>query len=78
MPQVVDALDQAFDQSFATAPQTNQRFYLGIDVSSSMGGGEVAVPRIPTGRVLNMKTAIFKAIGIFMYLNIYPKRSPVG
>ena len=33
VPQVVDALDQAFDQSFATAPQTNQRFYLGIDVS---------------------------------------------
>ena len=42
MPQVVDALDQAFERSFATAPQTNQRFYLGIDVSSSMGGGEVA------------------------------------
>ena len=37
VPQVVDALDQAFDQSFATAPQTNQRFYLGIDVSGSMG-----------------------------------------
>ena len=42
VPQVVDALDKAFDQSFATAPQTNQRFYLGIDVSSSMGSGEVA------------------------------------
>ena len=33
VPQVVDALDQAFERSFATAPQTNQRFYLGIDVS---------------------------------------------
>ena len=42
VPQVVDALDKAFDQSFATAPQTNQRFYLGIDVSGSMGGGQVA------------------------------------
>ena len=42
VPQVVDALDKAFDQSFATAPQTNQRFYLGIDVSGSMGDGEVA------------------------------------
>ena len=42
VPQVVDALDQAFDQSFATAPQTNQRFYLGIDVSGSMASGEVA------------------------------------
>ena len=42
VPQVVDALDKAFDQSFATAPQTNQRFYLGIDVSASMASGEVA------------------------------------
>ena len=42
VPQVVDALDKAFDQSFATAPQTNQRFYLGIGVSGSMGSGEVA------------------------------------
>ena len=28
VPQVVDALDQAFERSFDTAPQTNQRFYL--------------------------------------------------
>ena len=42
MPQVVDALDKAFERSFDTAPQTNQRFYLGIDVSGSMGSGEVA------------------------------------
>ena len=39
VPQVVDALDQSFERSFDTAPQTNQRFYLGIDVSGSMGGG---------------------------------------
>ena len=42
MPQVVDALDQAFEWSFATAPETNKRFYLGIDVSGSMARGEVA------------------------------------
>ena len=42
VPQVVDALDQAFERSFDTAPQTNQRFYLGIDVSGSMGSGAVA------------------------------------
>ena len=29
VPQVVDALDKAFERSFDTAPQTNQRFYLG-------------------------------------------------
>ena len=42
VPQVVDALDQAFERSFDTAPQTNQRFYLGIDVLGSMGSGAVA------------------------------------
>ena len=42
VPQVVDALDKAFERSFDTAPQTNQRFYLGIDVSGSMASGEVA------------------------------------
>ena len=39
---VVDALDAAFDKSFAFAPQTGQRFYLGIDVSGSMAHGAVA------------------------------------
>ena len=42
VPQVVDALDKAFERSFDTAPQTNQRFYLGIDISGSMASGQVA------------------------------------
>ena len=42
IPQVIDALDQAFERSFDSAPQTNQRFYLGIDVSGSMASGTVA------------------------------------
>ena len=42
VPQVIDALDAAFDRSFSQAPQTNKRLYLGIDVSGSMGNGEVA------------------------------------
>ena len=36
VPQVADALDYAFDQSFSAAPQTGQRIYLGTDVSGSM------------------------------------------
>ena len=45
--QVVDALDAAFERSFAQAPQTGSRLYLGIDVSGSMGHGEVAgVPNL--------------------------------
>ena len=42
VPQVVAALDAAFGHSFNHAPQTNQRLYLGIDVSGSMARGEVA------------------------------------
>lgn len=42
VPAIADALDAAFAQSFAFAPQTGQRFYLGIDVSASMTWGEVA------------------------------------
>ena len=40
--QVVDALEAAFERSFIGAPQTNERCYLGIDVSGSMAQGEVA------------------------------------
>ena len=40
--QVVAALDAAFERSFSQAPQTGSRLYLGIDVSGSMGHGEVA------------------------------------
>ena len=42
VPSVVDALDGAFEKSFAHAPRTGRRFYLGIDVSGSMAGGTVA------------------------------------
>lgn len=42
VPQIVDALEDAFDRSFADAPQTNKRIYLALDVSGSMGWGEVA------------------------------------
>ena len=42
VPQVLDALDIAFDRAFVNAPQTGKRFYLGIDVSGSMNAGTVA------------------------------------
>ena len=42
VPQIVDALDAAFERSFRHAPQTGQRLYLGVDVSGSMGWGQVA------------------------------------
>ena len=42
VPQVVDALDAAFERSFRDAPRTGSRLYLAIDVSGSMSGGAVA------------------------------------
>ena len=42
VPAVADALDTAFGKSFAFAPRTGKRFYLGIDVSGSMTGGTIA------------------------------------
>ncbi len=39
---VVDALDNAFYASFENAPITGKRFYLALDVSGSMGRGEVS------------------------------------
>ncbi len=39
---VVDALDDAFYASFENAPTTGKRFYLALDVSGSMGVGQVS------------------------------------
>lgn len=54
VPQVVDALDNAFYLAFENAPKTGKRFYLGIDVSGSMDWSVVAgvaglTPRIAAG-----------------------------
>jgi len=40
--QIVDALDEAFYLSFENVEPTNLRYLLALDVSSSMGGGQVA------------------------------------
>ena len=37
VPQISAALDEAFDQSFSAAPSTEQRVYLAVDTSGSMG-----------------------------------------
>lgn len=42
VPRVVNALEKAFYASFANAPKTGKRFYIGLDVSGSMGQGNVA------------------------------------
>lgn len=41
VPQVVDALDDSFYKAFTYMEPTGQRYYLGIDVSGSMGTGNV-------------------------------------
>ena len=42
VPRVINALEKAFYASFANAPKTGKRFYIGLDVSGSMGSGNVA------------------------------------
>lgn len=42
VPQVMDALNEAFYAAFENVEPTGKRFYLGIDVSGSMTHGEVA------------------------------------
>jgi 60 kDa SS-A/Ro ribonucleoprotein len=42
VPQVVDALDAAFERSFRSAPRTGSRLYLAVDVSGSMSWGAMA------------------------------------
>lgn len=40
--QIGNALEKAFYDCFANAPKTGKRFYLGLDVSGSMGTGNMA------------------------------------
>lgn len=58
---VVDALDEAFYTSFKTVKPTGKRWLLGLDVSGSMGSGEIAgvagmVPR-DVSAAMSMVTA---------------------
>ena len=42
VPQVIDALDDAFYMAFQTIEPTGKNFYIGVDVSRSMGCGAIA------------------------------------
>lgn len=42
VPQIVDALNDAFYKAFEFVEPTNKRFYMGVDVSGSMQSGAVA------------------------------------
>lgn len=42
VPQVVDALDEAFYLAFQAVEPTNKRWLVGLDVSGSMGCGQIA------------------------------------
>lgn len=42
VPQIIDALDEAFYLAFGTLEQSQKRVLLGIDISGSMSSGEIA------------------------------------
>jgi 60 kDa SS-A/Ro ribonucleoprotein len=54
LPAVSEALDRAFYLSLANVPRTGKRFYLALDVSSSMDHGEI--PGVP-GLTLRLAAA---------------------
>ncbi|MFC4452325.1 RNA-binding protein Rsr [Deinococcus sonorensis] len=61
VPQIVNALDQAFMLAFAAVEPANQRFVLGLDVSGSMDSGMIAgvpglTPRLGTAAMAMVTT----------------------
>ena len=61
VPAVVDALDAAFYGSFSSITPTGKRWLLALDVSGSMGGGQIAgVPGL-TPRVASAAMALITA-----------------
>ncbi len=63
--QVVDALDAAFYTAFQNVEPTGKRWLLGLDVSGSMGGGQVAgipglTPRVAAAAMALVTAAIEK------------------
>lgn len=61
LPQIVDALDSAFYLSFGNIESTGKRYVLGLDVSGSMGWGDIAgVPGL-TPRVASAAMALITA-----------------
>lgn len=41
VPRILNGLDRAFYDCFANVPKTEKRYYIGLDVSGSMGGGYI-------------------------------------
>ncbi len=61
VPQIVDALDRAFYASFGNVTPTGKRWLLALDVSGSMGGGQIAgVPGL-TPRIASAAMALVTA-----------------
>lgn len=64
--QVVDALDEGFYKAFGLVEPTGKRHYLALDVSGSMGGGEVAgvpglSPRVASSAMAMLRCRVEKA-----------------
>ena len=83
--EVVDALNDAFYLAFDNVPSTGQRWLLGVDVSGSMSGGQVAGAAGLTPRVAATAMALVTAAteprhylmafqGEFVPLNISPRQ----
>ena len=61
VPAIVDALDRAFYESFGNVQATDQRILLALDVSGSMGFGEIAGMPGVTPRIASAAMALITA-----------------
>lgn len=71
VPQVIDALDEAFYLAFQNIEPTGKNFYLGLDVSGSMGWGNVAgtflTPAVATAAMAMVTARAEKNYHIMMF-----------
>jgi len=72
VPQVVDALDSAFYAAFGNVTPTGKRIMLALDVSGSMGWGELAgvgvvTPRVGSAAMALVTMAVEKAVMVVAF-----------
>lgn len=78
VPQLVDALDQAFDRSFAAIRPTGKRLLLAVDVSGSMGWGQIAgTPITPREAAAAMALATARTESAYQLLGFSHRLVPL-
>lgn len=72
VPEIVDALDTAFHAAFGNVPPTGKRWVLALDVSGSMGGGQIAgvpglTPRVGSAAMAMVTYRVEQAVSLVAF-----------